>query len=65
MMSLPFMYGFVNVRWKQVINSMPEKKMGVQTIYVLHTIGTLEADFSTALKTLFLKKLMQFAKANG
>jgi hypothetical protein len=49
MMSLPFMYGFVNQRWLHKIDVMLEKQKGVQMIHLLCIIGLLEADFNTAL----------------
>jgi len=51
-MSLPFMYGFVNVRQKQIIDVMLEKKEGVRNMHLLRIIGILDADFNTALRTL-------------
>ena len=56
MMSLPFMYGFVNKRWATIIDIMIEKKKDVRKIHQLRIIGILEADFNTALKILFAKK---------
>ena len=58
MMSLPFCFGFVNARWKQIIDVMIEKKRGVRKIHQLRIIGILEADFNIALKILFACKLI-------
>ena len=66
MMSLAFIYRFVHTRWKQIIDVVfKRKKRVVQKIYLLRTIGILEADFNMALKIPFSKKLIQCAKANG
>ena len=46
------MYGFVNVRQKQIIDVMLEKKEGVRNMHLLRIIGILDADFNTALRTL-------------
>ena len=62
MMSLPFMYGFVNQRWVTMIDTMLEKKPGVRKIHLLRIIGILEADFNTALKILFARQLMRAAE---
>ena len=51
-MSLPFMYGFVNQRWRKMVDVMIEKKKGVHKIHQLRIIGILEADFQTALKVI-------------
>lgn len=51
MISLPFLYGFVNNRWKNEIDVMMlEKKKGIRKVHILRIIGLLEADFNTALK---------------
>ncbi|KAL7531049.1 hypothetical protein ACHAWF_003610 [Thalassiosira exigua] len=55
MMSLPFMYGFSNKRWKFGIDCMLWKKAGVQKIHLMRIIGLLEADFNTALKIIFAR----------
>ena len=65
MMSLPFLYGFVNERWTKVVDIMLEKKPGVRKIHLLRIIRILEADFNTALKILFARKLMLIAETNG
>ncbi|KAL7536722.1 hypothetical protein ACHAWF_007008 [Thalassiosira exigua] len=65
MMSLPYMYGFVNERWATEINAMLEKKRGVRKIHLLQIIGILEADFNTALKIYFAQRLMRLAEATG
>jgi hypothetical protein len=66
MMSLPFMYGFVNQRWLHEIDVMLEKQKGVRKVHLLRIIGLLEADFNTALKLFFFaKKMMQNAESNG
>ena len=58
MMSLPFQYGFVNKRWFKATDVMLEKKPGVRKIHQLRIIGLLEADFNTALKLIFARKMM-------
>jgi len=58
MISLPFMYGFPNPRWSNEVDVMLEKKPGVRNIHLLRIIGLLEADFNTALKYFFAKKMM-------
>ena len=63
MMSLPFVYGFVNKRWLKMIDVMLEKKKGMRHIHMLRIIGLLEADFNTALK-IYARRLMEKAKAN-
>ncbi|KAL7503770.1 hypothetical protein ACHAXN_002965 [Cyclotella atomus] len=58
MISLPFMYGFANPRWSNEVDVMLEKKPGVRKIHLLRIIGLLEADFNTALKYFFAKRMM-------
>jgi hypothetical protein len=58
MMSLPFVYGFVNERWTYSIDVMLEKVKGLRQIHRLRIIGLVEADFNTALKIFFAKKLI-------
>ena len=65
MMSLPFMYGFVNNRWLREVDVMLEKKKDIRMIHTLRIIGLLEADFNTALKFLFAKKMMANAEELG
>jgi len=56
------MYGFVNERWTTEIDVMLEKKQDIRKIHQLRIIGILEADFNTALKTLFSKQLTGYAE---
>jgi hypothetical protein len=65
MMSLPFMYGFPNNRWMKSIDVMLEKKQGVKKIHMLRIIALLEADFNTALKIFFARRLMDNAEQAG
>lgn len=65
MMSLPFQHGFLNQRWTKSIDVMLEKKKGVRRIHMLRIIALLEADFNTALKILFAKRLMDNAESSG
>jgi hypothetical protein len=65
MMSLPFQHGFPNQRWTHSIDVMLEKKKGVRRIHMLQIIALLEADFNTALKILFAKRLMDNAENAG
>jgi len=58
MISLPFMYGFTNKRWENAIDVILEKKWGVQKIHLMRIIGLVKADFNTALKIVFVQKLM-------
>ncbi len=58
MMSLPFMYGFTNKRWETAIEVMLEKKRGVRRIHLMRIIALVEADFNTALKIMYARKLM-------
>ena len=53
MMSLPFMYGFVNTRWAKMVDVMIEKKRGNRKIHMLRLLGSLEADFNQSLKLIF------------
>jgi hypothetical protein len=65
MMSMPFEFGFVNERWTKAIDVMLEKKRGVRKIHMLRIIALLEADFNTALKILFARKMMFNAEEAG
>ena len=58
MMSLPSMYAFSNKRWENVIEVMLRKKPNVRKIHLMRIIGLVEADFNTALKIIFARKLM-------
>jgi hypothetical protein len=62
MMSLPFVYGFINKRWTKALDVMLEKVKGLRKIHRLRIIGLLEADFNTALKFFFAKQLMKNAE---
>ena len=64
MMSLPFQYVFVNKRWCKAKDVMLEKKPGVRMIHQLRIIGLLEADFNTALKLIFARKMMWNAETS-
>ena len=44
---------------------MLEKKPGVRKIHQLRIIGLLEADFNTALKLIFARKMMWNAETSG
>ena len=65
MMSLPFQHGFINNRWTKCLDVMLEKKTGNRKIHMLRIIALLEADFNTALKYFFAKRMMQNAEAAG
>jgi hypothetical protein len=65
MMSLPFQHGFVCDQWMRSIDVMLEKKRGNQKIHMLRIIALLEADFNTALKVFFAKRLMDNAESAG
>ena len=65
MISLPFMYGFPNPRWSNEVDVMLEKKAGVRKIHLLRIIGLLEADFNTALKYFFAKRMMHNAQCRA
>ena len=65
MMSLPFIYGFSNKRWENVIEVMLEKKPNIRKIHLMRIIGLVEADFNTALKIIFARKLMWNAELSG
>ena len=57
LLSLPFMYGFVNRHWLKMADVMLEKKPGNRKIHLLRIIGKLPAEFNTALK-IFARKTM-------
>jgi hypothetical protein len=65
MMSLPSQHGFPNARWMRSIDVMLEKKKGVKKIHMLRIIALLEADFNTALKIFFARRLMDNAETAG
>ncbi|KAL7430492.1 hypothetical protein ACHAXH_001865 [Discostella pseudostelligera] len=50
LVSLPFMYGFVNTHWTHMSDFMLEKKPGVRQIHQLRIIGKVPAEFNTCLK---------------
>jgi len=49
LISLPFIYGFANTRWLNMIDVMIEKKPGVRHIHMLRIIGLVCPEFNTAL----------------
>jgi hypothetical protein len=65
MISLPFQHGFVCDRWMRSIDVMLEKKRGNRKIHMLRIIALLEADFNTAPKVFFAKRLMDNAESAG
>jgi hypothetical protein len=65
MISMPFMYGFVNDRCLREIDVMLEKNKGVRTIHLLWIIGLLEVDFNTVLNFLFANQMMIIVEGNG
>ncbi len=48
LVSLPFIYGFPNTRWMNMIDVMLEKKPGVHNIHMLKFIGLVCPEFNTA-----------------
>ena len=50
LLSLPFVYGFVNEHWTHMTDFMLEKKPGVRQIHTLRIIGKVSAEFNTCLK---------------
>ncbi len=48
-LSLPFIYGFDNTRWMNMIDVMPDKKTGVHQIHMLRIIGLVCTEYNTAL----------------
>ena len=58
LLSLPFMYGFVNTHWTHMSDFMLEKKPGVRQIHQLRIIGKVAAEFNTCLKLLIGRKAM-------
>ena len=59
LLSLPFMYGFVNSHWTHMTDFMLEKKPGVRQIHQLRIIGKVAAEFNTCLKFFIGHKAMQ------
>ncbi len=58
LLSLPFMYGFVNSHWTHMTDFMLEKKPGVRQIHQLRIIGKVAAEFNTCLKFFIGHKAM-------
>jgi hypothetical protein len=56
LLSLPFVYGFVNDHWTTMVDFMLEKKPGVRQIHTLRIIGKVPAEFNTCLKFLIGKQ---------
>ena len=56
MISLPFMYGFVNVLWRHMTDYMIQKKKGKTEIHIQRIIGKVAADFNGPLGYLIGKK---------
>jgi hypothetical protein len=65
MLSLPFMYCFVNDRWTKGIDVMLAKQQGNSQIHMTRLIGLLEADFNTALEWYYLIQTMGDAESSG
>jgi hypothetical protein len=64
LLSLPFMYGFVNSHWTHMTDFMLEKKPGVRQIHQLCIIGKVAAEFNTCLKFLIGLKAMHNFEAS-
>ena len=58
LLSLPFMYGFVNDHWTHMSDYMLEKKPGQRHIHTLRIIGKVAAEFNTCLKFFIGKQAM-------
>ena len=58
LLSLPFMYRFVNTHWTHMTDFMLEKKKGTRQIHQLQIIGKVAAKFNTCLKFLIGHKAM-------
>lgn len=56
LISLPFIYGFVNDTWTNLIDVMLEKKPGDCQIHCMRIIGLMSPAFNTALKFFIGKK---------
>ena len=56
LLSLPFVYGFVNTHWAHMTDFMLEKKAGVRHIHTLRIIGKMPAEFNTCLKLIIGKQ---------
>lgn len=58
LLSLPFVYGFVNEQWTHMTDYMLEKKPGERKIHLLRIIGKVAAEFNTCLKFYIGKQAM-------
>jgi hypothetical protein len=65
LLSLPFMYGFVNSHWTHMTDFMIEKKKGVRQIHQLRIIGKVASKFNTCLKFLIGHKAMHNFEDSG
>jgi hypothetical protein len=50
LLSLPFVYGFVNTRWVNMTNFKLRKKPGSNEIHMIQIIGNISAAFNTMMK---------------
>ena len=65
LVSLPFIYGFVNPHWSNLTDVILEKKPGVRQIHVLRIIGLVSPEFNTMLRYLIGHLAQQnFANTN-
>jgi hypothetical protein len=65
LLSLPFVYGFVNPFWTHMTDLMLEKKPGVAQIHTLRIIGKVSAEFNTCLKFLIGHKASKNFEASS
>ncbi len=50
LLSLPFIYGFVNPVWTNIIDCMIKKKQGCQQIHPMKIIGLIYTEYNMMLK---------------
>ena len=65
LLSLPFVYGFVNPHWTQMTDFMLEKKPGLRQIHTLRIIGKVAAEFNTCLKYFIGKQARDNFESSG
>ena len=50
LLSLPFMYGFINTKWVNVTNFILRKKSGPNKIHMIQIIRKMDAECNTMMK---------------